>query len=61
MIPAFGFGDERTTDQAIFSLKSDGSYCKGFEEVLNVSSEKIFLFASQNGLAIPMKVHEETV
>lgn len=35
-IPAFGFGDEKSTDQGIFSLKSDSSYCNGFEEVLEV-------------------------
>lgn len=35
-IPAFGFGDEKTADEKIFPLKKDATYCKGFEEVLQV-------------------------
>lgn len=33
-IPAFGFGDSRTTDESVFPFNPDGSPCKGFSEVL---------------------------
>lgn len=34
LIPAFGFGDSTTQDRAVFSFKTDGSSCRGFQEVL---------------------------
>lgn len=33
-IPAFGFGDVKTQDHALFPLKDDWSSCNGFYEVL---------------------------
>uniref|UniRef100_A0A915KQ94 VWFA domain-containing protein n=1 Tax=Romanomermis culicivorax TaxID=13658 RepID=A0A915KQ94_ROMCU len=39
IIPAYGFGDEKTTDSAIFPLKSNGTDCVGFEEVLKTYNE----------------------
>jgi len=35
LIPAFGFGDTKTTDKTVFGFKSDGSSCQGFQEVLS--------------------------
>jgi len=38
MIPAFGFGDRTTTDQAVFALGGgdiDGATCSGFHDVLD--------------------------
>jgi len=34
LIPAFGFGDRRTTDLAVFPLDPAGAPCRGFEAVL---------------------------
>jgi len=34
LIPAYGFGDSKTTNKSVFPFKSDESPCKGFEEVL---------------------------
>lgn len=34
LIPAFGFGDARTTNRSVFPLKEGGAPCVGFEEVL---------------------------
>jgi len=34
-IPAFGFGDSRTSDHSVFPLKSSGEDCQGFTEVLS--------------------------
>ena len=34
MIPAFGFGDVETTDEAVFPFWPDGRECNGLEEVL---------------------------
>jgi E3 ubiquitin-protein ligase RGLG len=36
LIPAYGFGDETTTDKSVFQFKGTGKedYCVGFEEVL---------------------------
>jgi hypothetical protein len=31
MVPAFGFGDEKTVDEKIFSIKHGSEYCDGFE------------------------------
>ena len=31
MVPAFGFGDEKTVDEKIFSVKLGAEYCNGFE------------------------------
>lgn len=31
IIPAFGFGDEKTTDKDIFPLKENADDCFGFE------------------------------
>lgn len=39
IIPAYGFGDDITTDQKIFPLKADGTHCRGFEEVLQVYNQ----------------------
>lgn len=38
LIPAYGFGDEKTTDKAVFQFQGTGKedYCNGFEEVLEV-------------------------
>jgi len=38
IIPAFGFGDQRTTDWSVFPLKST-DYCKSFDEVLHAYNE----------------------
>ena len=35
IIPAYGFGDRKTTGRSVFSLK-DGGHCRGFAEVLQV-------------------------
>jgi E3 ubiquitin-protein ligase RGLG len=34
LIPAFGFGDERTCDHSVFTLTPDGAPCAGLEGVL---------------------------
>ncbi|KAF2282233.1 hypothetical protein GH714_031619 [Hevea brasiliensis] len=34
LIPCFGFGDESTNDQEVFSFHQDERFCNGFEEVL---------------------------
>lgn len=39
VIPAFGFGDEKTVDEKIFSLKKDGTDCVGLDEVLRIYDE----------------------
>jgi len=39
LIPAFGFGDRRTTDRSVFPLRDDGAACNGFEEVLSRYNE----------------------
>jgi len=41
LIPAYGFGDKRTADRAVFSLKADGSVCNGFQEVLQHYTESV--------------------
>jgi E3 ubiquitin-protein ligase RGLG len=35
LIPAFGFGDRRTTDKSVFALGEGGAPCRGFGEVLS--------------------------
>jgi hypothetical protein len=39
IIPAFGFGDEKTTDDSSFPMRQDQKPCIGFEEVLRVYNE----------------------
>eukprot|EP01107_Rhizomastix_libera_P002344 TRINITY_DN14052_c0_g1_i1.p1 TRINITY_DN14052_c0_g1~~TRINITY_DN14052_c0_g1_i1.p1 ORF type:complete len:284 (-),score=98.16 TRINITY_DN14052_c0_g1_i1:22-873(-) len=39
LIPAFGFGDERTNDERVFPFKDDGKPCNGFKEVLEKYNE----------------------
>jgi len=34
LIPAFGFGDRNTTDQALFALSGGKAHCHGFDDVL---------------------------
>jgi hypothetical protein len=35
LIPVFGFGDASTSNKSVFSFKTDGSPCHGFQEVLS--------------------------
>lgn len=41
LIPVFGFGDRTTGGNSVFPFKPDGSYCKGFEEVLQEYSRVV--------------------